>query len=101
MSKNKEPLGDIATTVLFENDKVRIWNLIVKPGEVSPWHLHENDYVTVCVEGGGLDVEFDDGTKSKGSAEVGVWTYHGEHTVHRVMNNTDKTYKNVLLELKK
>ena len=100
MSRGNEPLGDIASVVLFENDRVKIWNLIVDPGEASGWHLHERDYVTGVVEGGGLAVEYEDGTTQEGSAAVGVWTYHGEHRVHRVVNNTSTRYKNVLVELK-
>lgn len=63
MPENDMRLGDIASQVLFENDKVKIWNLIVEPGEASDWHMHERDYVTVVVEGGGLVVEFADGTQ--------------------------------------
>ena len=33
MPRGDEPLGEVATDVLFENDKVKIWNLIVNPGE--------------------------------------------------------------------
>ena len=95
-----EPLGDIATKVLFENGKVKVWNLIVEPGEASPWHLHERDYVTVVVEGSGLIAEFEDGTTDKRSFNVGDWRYHGVHQVHRVVNNTHQRYKNVLIELK-
>ena len=62
MPRGNEPLGEIATDVLFENDRVKIWNLIVNPGESSDWHLHGRDYVTIVVEGKGLKVEFDDGT---------------------------------------
>ena len=62
MARGNEPLGDIATDVLFENDSVKIWNLVVNPGEASDWHMHERDYVTVVVEGEGLRVEYDDGT---------------------------------------
>ena len=100
MPRGNEPLGDIATKVLFENDKVKIWNLIVEPGEACDWHMHERDYVTVCVEGGGLDAEYEDGTSGKGSTGVGDWTYHGDHQVHQVSNNTAKRFKNVLIELK-
>ena len=100
MARENEPLGDIATTVLFENEKVKIWNLVVDPGEASGWHLHPRDYVTVVVEGGGLTVEYDDGTSGVGSTAVGTWTYHSEHRVHRVVNHTDTRYKNVLIELK-
>ena len=100
MPRGNEPLGDIASVVLFENDRVKIWNLIVDPGEASAWHSHERDYITIVVEGVGLTVEYDDGTAEDGSAAVGMCSYHGEHRVHRVVNNTDTRYKNVLVELK-
>ena len=100
MARGNEPLGEIASVVLFENDKVKIWNLIVEPGESSQWHLHGHDYVTVVVEGGGLDAEYDDGTKRHSPSDIGTWTYHGEHQVHRVTNPTNERYKNVLIELK-
>ncbi len=99
-TRPNEPLGDIASAVLFENERVKIWNLIVEPGEASPWHLHERDYVTVTVEGAGLTPEFEDGTKGAGPTKPGDWHYHGEHRVHRVVNHTDTRYKNVLIELK-
>ena len=93
-------LGNIATNVLFENEHVKIWNLIVEPGEASDWHLHGRDYVTVVVEGDGLTSEFDDGTSSDSPSSPGTWTYHGDHRVHRVVNNSDTRYVNVLVELK-
>ncbi|MFL2763847.1 MAG: hypothetical protein ACJ0A6_02405 [Dehalococcoidia bacterium] len=100
MSFNEKTLGEIATDVLFENDKVKVWNLILKPGEASDWHMHKRDYITICIEGGGLDAEFHDGSTGKGS-NIGDWAYHGDHQIHRVINNTKNTYKNILIELKK
>ena len=100
MPRGDEPLGEIATEVLFENDRVKIWNLVVDPGEASDWHLHGRDYVTVVVEGGGLTVEYEDGSGEKTSTKVGSWTYFGDHSVHRVINNTSNRHKNVLIELK-
>jgi quercetin dioxygenase-like cupin family protein len=100
MARGEEPLGDIATTVLFENERVKIWNLIVEPGEASAWHLHSRDYVTVVVEGGGLTVEYEDGDPEPGPSSTGNWRYHDDHRVHRVINHTDTRYKNVLIELK-
>ena len=95
-----QELGNIATNVLFENEHVKIWNLIVEPGEASDWHLHGRDYVTVVVEGAGLTAEYDDGTSSDSPSSPGTWTYHGDHRVHRVVNNSDTRYVNVLVELK-
>ena len=95
-----QELGNIATNVLFENEHVKIWNLIVNPGEASDWHLHGRDYVTVVVEGDGLTAEYDDGTSPESPSSPGTWTYHGDHRVHRVVNNSDTRYVNVLVELK-
>ena len=93
-------LGEIATQLILENDKVRIWNLVVAPGESSDWHLHENDYVTVVVEGGDLDVEYNNGSVASSPSQIGSWSFHGDHRIHRVTNNTNSTYRNVLIELK-
>ena len=100
MTRGNEPLGDIASVVLFENEQVKIWNLIVEPGEASPWHLHERDYVTVAIEDGDITRECEDGTDEEISSQVGTWQYHGEHQVHRVVNHSNTRYKNVLIELK-
>ena len=100
MPRDGAPLGDIATTVLFENDKVKIWNLTVDPGQASDWHMHPRDYVTVVVEGKGLTVEFEDGSGDASPSSAGTWRYHGDHKVHRVINDTDARYQNVLIELK-
>ena len=101
MTSGDRPLGDIASVVLFEDDRVKIWNLIVDPGKASAWHSHKNDYITVVVEGGGLTVEYEDGTSEVGSSGIGDWGYRTEHRVHRVVNHTDALYKNVLIELKR
>ena len=100
MPRGNEPLGDIATEVLFENRRVKIWSLIVEPGQASPWHLHPRDYVTVVAEGDTIKLELDDGALEAISSEVGRWRYHGEHVVHRVVNDSATRYRNVLIELK-
>ena len=100
MSVVDGPLGDIASVILFENEKVRIWNLIVEPGQTSAWHQHERDYVTLLVEGGGLTVEYEDGTSEVGHTVLGNWRYHDDHKIHRVHNHTDQQYKNLLIEFK-
>jgi hypothetical protein len=42
----------IATTLLLENNAVRIWDLTLRPGERFPFHRHEYPFLFVCVEGG-------------------------------------------------
>ena len=96
-----EPLGEIGTRVLFENDRVKIWNLIVGPGGASPWHDHPRDYITISVEGPDeITVEFGDGREAQNASTVGAWKWHENHVTHRVLNPSAVRHTNVLIELK-
>ncbi len=46
-----EQLGEVGSTVLFENDRVRIWEIDLLPGEELPMHHHDLDYAVVVIEG--------------------------------------------------
>ena len=100
MPRGNEPLGPIASKLLFENERVKIWNLVIEPGGSCPWHLHERDYITVRLAGDPTTLELEDGTTMPGSSEVGQWQYHTDHEVHRILNHNDSEYKNILIELK-
>ena len=101
MPRGDRPLGHIATRLLFENERVKIWNLILEPGEAQAWHWHERDYVTVAFEGGDLTAEFEDSSTSVLPFEGRRWRYFGEpHRVHRVINHSVNRFRNVLIELK-
>lgn len=41
---------DVGTKLLFENDRVRVWEIVLEPGERAPFHRHEGDYFWTCVE---------------------------------------------------
>ena len=43
--------GDIATEVIFENDRVRIWRMSLGPGEETPMHHHELDNILIQISG--------------------------------------------------
>ena len=44
-------LGGVGTEVVFENDRVRIWQLRLAPGEKSAIHEHELDHILIQVQG--------------------------------------------------
>ncbi len=44
-------LGPMGDTVVFENDRVRIWELNLAPGADSNVHQHELDYILVILGG--------------------------------------------------
>ena len=53
----------IATEVVFEDDKVIVWNQVVAAGADIKKHEHLNDYFLVNISGTGpIEVEFHDGT---------------------------------------
>ena len=48
-----EPTERVGTRLLFENDRVRVWELALAPGESLEKHIHRLDYI-ILVESGGL-----------------------------------------------
>ena len=37
----------VGTTVLFENDRVRVWEMTLEPGETCALHRHRHDYLMI------------------------------------------------------
>jgi hypothetical protein len=51
MTQSERKLGGIATRVLAENDRVKIWEMDLAPGEESDVHEHTMDYILVVIDG--------------------------------------------------
>jgi quercetin dioxygenase-like cupin family protein len=47
----EKQLGQVGQRVIFENERVRIWQMCLEPGEESDFHEHKLDYVMCIVEG--------------------------------------------------
>ena len=43
---------NVGTALWFENDRVRVWEVRLEPGERGPFHAHTNDYFWTVVEPG-------------------------------------------------
>ncbi len=103
--RSGDSLGDVANTILFEDDDVRIWEMKLAPGEHSDLHHHEHDYYLV-VDSGDLVA----GVPPKDSPMdffVGKIPPKG-NTVRVPKGGTEwafnvgeKTYHEILIELKK
>jgi len=57
MGESARVLGKVATRMLFENDRVRIWEMDLPPGGRSDVHRHDLDYVLVILEGDRIAAE--------------------------------------------
>lgn len=47
MSNDQPVTTDVGTEVLFENARVRMWKMVLAPGESSAMHRHLHDHVFV------------------------------------------------------
>jgi quercetin dioxygenase-like cupin family protein len=93
---------DIGTELLFENERIRVWQMILQPGEESPHHFHEGDYVfiyttpsrmTAFLEGQPpATADFDDGFVQ--------YTEVGPGTSHHIRNDGTLPHRQILVEFK-
>jgi hypothetical protein len=63
---DESDLVPIGQSLIFENRRVRIWEMTLEPGESWGPHEHEHDYVVVVVEGD--RVALDEHRSSSGDA---------------------------------
>jgi quercetin dioxygenase-like cupin family protein len=95
-----DPLGKVANHILFEDDKLRIWEMKLEPGEHSDLHRHEHDYYLIIFSGDrvagvvpqGEAMESFVGVVPKAGNTVGIpkggleWAWNiGEQTYHEVL----------------
>ena len=44
-------MAEVATTKLYENEKIIVWEMILEPGESSGLHTHAHSYLFHVLEG--------------------------------------------------
>jgi beta-alanine degradation protein BauB len=100
------PTDAVGTKVLYENDRVRVWDLALAPGETLAKHIHRTDYFFI-VESGGLirfadpdnpadfhDVQFQDD-------QVTFVPVADGKVDNRLTNIGEKRHRNYVVELKR
>lgn len=99
-------LGNVGTKLLFENDRVRVWELELAPGASSDVHRHDLDYLLVQIEGDRIAAtpEPDSGGRYKSYIEADVVPgrvrYIQRGGIETATNVGQQTYREVLIELK-
>jgi beta-alanine degradation protein BauB len=94
---------DVGTSVWFENHRVRVWEILLKPGERGPFHAHTRNYFWTVVEGSRGLQRFADGSYAVRDYKVGE-TKFLEHTpetalIHDLENIGDTDLRFVTVEL--
>jgi mannose-6-phosphate isomerase-like protein (cupin superfamily) len=101
-----DDLGDVATRVLHDNDRVRIWELVLEPGERSARHRHDLDYLLVFLEGDRIGVEVDPASAGpyrdnlEFDVPIGQCVYVPRGGVETAVNVGSGRYRELLIELK-
>ncbi len=95
-------LGPIGTSVVFENEHVRVWEVRLEPGETQAWHKHRHPYLIVGIEGADNRMDFLDGSEPRRMHETpGRVVFRSAGKVHMLANEGTTRYVNRLIELKK
>ncbi|MGH2630080.1 MAG: cupin domain-containing protein [Actinomycetota bacterium] len=96
---------DLGTSLRFENDHVRVFEVRLEPGERGPFHVHDRTYFWTVVEPGRGLQRFDDGTYVVRDYRPGETRYlvHSpqDSLVHDLENVGSSTLRFVTVELKR
>ena len=95
--------NQVATRVLFENARIRVWEMSLDPGQASDWHSHLNDYVFVNLAPAKIILKVSDHKPINRTLEEGFTQYvavgaKGE-TGHQLINAGETPVRQVLIEL--
>lgn len=101
-----EPTNQVGTCLMFENDRVRVWDLALAPGASLAKHIHRVDYFFI-VESGGL-VRFADPDNPADYHDIQfaddqvTWVPVDDngHIDNRLTNIGTKPHRNYVIELK-
>lgn len=94
--KNARSNDVIGETLVFENDKVKVWTIHLKPGHRLPFHCHDKTYFWTALSEGKSISYFDDGSVKESSYQVGDTKYFNNLSkdhffIHDLTNTGDTT----------
>lgn len=97
------PNYDVGTRLLFENDRVRVWEIVLAPGARTRFHWHVHPYFFVGATEGRVRTRLANGFYVDGDTEPGEFLYldHSESDpgIHDLENIGDTTIRYTTVEL--
>ena len=109
-------MAGVGSEVVFEDEKIKVWEFHLEPGERTPVHTHELEYVFYVLNGSTLDVfdakdalltslEFADGDVLPLRLEGGELIVVGDESTrlpatHWARNAGTTRYREILIEKK-
>ena len=106
-AEGRHELGPVATKVLYEDDRVRVWDQRIEPGASTGPHHHALPYALVTIDGTSLDVLPVPGhPMAHGEDRLSVALEDrsagilAEGSVEEAINTGDRLYRAILVEFK-
>ncbi len=97
--------NQVGSKVLFENDRVRVWDFRLEPGETSPLHSHLHDHFYVYVTDNNKISFFSPGSDSYDlDVPDGFTAYHdvGQNPpplyTHQITNTGSNPHRQLVIE---
>ena len=91
--------GDVGTKLIFENDRVKVWEFTLQPGEAVGAHTHHHDYLILPIESSMVEVTRGERTEvSEYRRRISDLPAEGE--THNAKNVGSGRYHQLIVELK-
>jgi len=100
MAQKRDEYGPVGTSIVFENDLVRVWEVLLEPGEKQELHQHELPYVIVAIESGNNRITNVEGETRDTEERPGHVVYQNPGQIHELHNIGTTRYRNRLIEIK-
>jgi oxalate decarboxylase/phosphoglucose isomerase-like protein (cupin superfamily) len=93
----------VGTRLWYQNDRIRVWEVKLAPGERGPFHAHTLGYFWTVVEAGTGRQRSPDGTVEVRRYDIGDTQYQepsqADPLIHDLENVGDTTLRFVTVEL--
>lgn len=102
MAAGEDPASNpIGTELVFEDEHVRVWRIVLEPGEEAEFHTHHLDYTAISIEGDRIARVNGDGTVDQITVRPGAFTrWHQSTRQHGLRNVGSRRFANVIVEVK-
>jgi hypothetical protein len=93
----------VGTRLLFENERIRVWDITLGPGERLPFHRHRTSYFYRCEAGGRVRVRTPEGDDAEYESVLDEVHFHeigpDDLVVHDLENVGGTTVRFTTVEL--
>jgi len=88
-----------AETLLLNNRRVRVWEMVLRPGQSYPFHRHRHPYLSIMLEDATVVMTDEHGREERLRVRTGDVVWRTPPDDHSVRNVGSTRFRNRLVEL--